>query len=97
MNAPSLPNAKRIVYSNSSNPPSSMRRLTENSIGQTKAFKLVTRLVGSKECYLPSMKELFLTIMKPPEVKSNKFSVSVSFFLFPCSKEHVVRAYLDTI
>ena len=23
--------------------------------------------------------------------------VSVSFFIFPCSKEHSVRAYLDTI
>ena len=25
------------------------------------------------------------------------FSVSVSFFLFPCSKGHSIRAYLDTI
>jgi hypothetical protein len=25
------------------------------------------------------------------------FSVSVSFFMFPCSKEHLIRAYLDTI
>ena len=33
------------------------------------------------------MKELFLTpITKPPEV---------SFFLFPCNKGQVVRAYLD--
>ena len=38
MNAP-----KMIVYSNSSNPQSSMRRQTENSIGQTKAFKIVNR------------------------------------------------------
>ena len=44
------------------------------------------------------MKELFLiTITKPLESAVNKFSVSVSFFLFPCSKEEAVRAYLDTI
>ena len=47
------------------------------------------------------MKDLFLTtITKPPEVIVNKFSVSVSvsFFLFSCSKGQAVRAcYLDTI
>ena len=44
-----------------------------------------------------SFKELFLTaITKPPEVIVN-VSVSVSFFVFPCSKGHFVRAYLDTI
>ena len=46
------------------------------------------------------MKELFdATSTKPPEVILNKFSesVSVSFFLFPCSKEQAVRVYLDTI
>ena len=54
----------------------------------------------TKECYLLSMKELFLsTIRKPPEVLLNKIfvSVSVSFFLFPCSKGQAVRAYLNTI
>ena len=46
------------------------------------------------------MKELSpTTIMKPSEVIINIFSVSVSvsFFLFPCSKGQVVRTYLDTI
>ena len=60
----------------------------------SKAFK-----IGSKEYYLLSMKDLFLTaIPKPPE-KSEQihFLVSVSFFVFPCSKGHSVRAYLDTI
>jgi hypothetical protein len=48
--------------------------------------------VGSKECNLLSIKELFLTtITEPPEVIVNKF------FLLPCSKGQVVRAYLDTI
>ena len=47
------------------------------------------------------MKELFLTtITQPPEVLLNTFFsvfVSVSFFIFTCSKGHSVRAYLDTI
>ena len=46
------------------------------------------------------MKELFLTaITQPPEVLVYTFVcfVSVSFFMFPCSKGHSVRAYLDTI
>ena len=40
---------------------------------------------------------LLTTITKPPKVIVNKFSVSVSFFLFPYSKGQAVRAYLDTI
>ena len=46
------------------------------------------------------MKVLVLaTNTKPPEVIVNKFSmsVSISFFLFLCSKGQVVRAYLETI
>ena len=43
------------------------------------------------------MKNLFLTaITKPPEIHFS-VSVSVSFFVFPCSKGHLIRAYLDTI
>ena len=52
--------------------------------------------VGSKESYLLSFKELFLNgIMQPPESSLN--TVSVSFCMFPCSKGHLLRAYLDTI
>ena len=43
---------------------------------------------------------LLTTITKPPEVVVDEFcfvSVSVSFFLLPCSKGQVLRAYLDTI
>ena len=38
-------------------------------------------------------------IMKIPEILQIHLSVfmSVSFFMFPCSKGHSVRAYLDTI
>ena len=55
-----------------------------------KVFKIVT---SSKECYLLSFEELFLTaITKPPEVMVNTF-----FYQFSSSKEHSVRAYLDTI
>ena len=37
------------------------------------------------------MKKLFLTtIPKPPEIVVNKFFFSVSFFLFLCSKGHLI-------
>ena len=43
------------------------------------------------------MKELFLTtITKPPEVIVNKF-FCLYVCLFSCSRDQVVRAYLDTI
>ena len=49
--------------------------------------------------YLLSFKELLLSrITQPPEVALNtSIFVSVSFCMFPCSKGHSVRAYLDTI
>ena len=46
------------------------------------------------------IKRLFvIEIMQPADVLVNTFSVSVSlpFFMFPCSKGQSVRAYLDTI
>ena len=64
-----------------------------------KAFKICSYKVGSKECYLPSMKELFLTaIMQPPEVLLSTFVCLCVcfFFMFPCSNVHLVRAYLLT-
>ena len=45
-------------------------------------------------------KVIFTTIKKPPEVIIKigfSVSVSVSFFLFSCSKGQVVRALLDPI
>ena len=64
-----------------------------------KAFKIVTWWF-SKECYVPSVKELFLTaISQPREAYQIYLSVFVfnSFFMLPSSKGYSVRAYVDTI
>ena len=66
----------------------------------SKAFEIVFRKALKKSYVLP-FKELFCTagIPKPHEIITYFFSVSlsVSFCMFPCSKGHFIRAYLDTI
>ena len=53
-------------------------------------------LVGSKECYLLSLKSYFLLESRNPMKFKHFFSISlfVSFCVFPCSMRHLVRVYL---
>ena len=47
--------------------------------------------------FLLSMKELFVNIITKPHDVIQKCFLSISFFLFPCSKGQPVSVYLDTI